>query len=233
MATSRPINHARLFGALLLFSPAAFLVGCGERLDKNPLFKDQMRITERLEEDAKATTWQLEELTVEIKNVKQQVAALGRGGPQAIPAQLKLLEDRVAAIEAGLAESKIQIAVLAGGGAQKRVVKRDAEKNQSEGERAAEASAAEVPQMPKSQEVAAAELKPKTQSARARVSPTPQTAAERPVPRGFYHHVRNGETFELIAERNRIPVDSLLAANRIPPGRNLLPGQQIYVPAVN
>jgi LysM repeat protein len=214
----------------ILAFAAAVLAACGERLDKNPLFKEQVRLTERLEEDAKATTWQIDELTVEVKQLKEQLAAANRGGP-ALAMQLKPLQDRVAALEAALAETKTQLVAMQTAAPAKRVAKRDSETPavalESEAKPAEEVS----PKHEEPENVAAAQTTTRKKAPRARVTPVVTAAREeRVAPKGFYHQVARGETFETIALRNKIPIESLLAANRIPPGRDLFAGQSLYIP---
>lgn len=235
MKTERPISRAGAIAVLPFTFAALLLAGCGERLDKNPLFKDQMRITERLEEDQKAMTWQVDELVVDMKNLKQQLNALRQGASSITPAHLQALEGRIAALEQALAQARTELAAQRTAPApaaaeKKRIAKRDSEAPSLPAEEPADAEPAAKP---KKDEIAAANTSsaaPKPQPTRARVTPAKAESAPEPRNIGFYHMVKNGETFEVIAQRNSIPLNKLLASNKIPPGRSLFAGQQLWIP---
>lgn len=244
MITSRPLlDCVRRFAILPAAVACVSLWGCGQRLDKNPLFQDQLHITERLDEDSKAMSRQVDELALDIRTIKQQMTGVAKA-PQLQAAQLRSYEDRIAQLEKTVADSTAQLAALNTRAHEPKAAPVPAanlkepvlEKPKSETpkENIADAKPTKskvVGVSSTSSNLSTPSTKSLSTAPKGKITKSASGTDERAPAGGFYYNVQRGETFELIAQKNKIGVNTLLTANRIPPGKSLLAGQQIYVPA--
>lgn len=216
---------------------AVFLAGCGQKIEKNPVFRDQMRLVDRLDEDTKVLTRQIDEMSLNLKTLRQQVAAVQKN-PQAATGQIRQFSQRLASLEKAVATSnqglsilkakaEEQDAMIATLTADQRTAVDQFASLQAESRRPSPQPASSSKQL-----TSASLPADVTTKLRGRITRSSQSASRRrEAPLGGYQFVQAGESLQEIASKNRISVGALLAANRIPPGRSLYAGQQIFVPA--
>ena len=181
------------------------LAGCGGKLAKDPVFQDQQKLVERLDEDGKVIARQVEDNGYKITSIQAEFDKL-KANPRAGNNQLKALETRILALEDALSESNRALSTL---------------------QAAISSQETTLEQLASEQNAGSAES---AQQPDASTTGRPAGAAEG---RGFYHLVLEGETAEQIATRFNLTTRQLLQANQLPDGRPLVAGQNIYVPARN
>lgn len=181
------------------------LAGCGSKLAKDPVFQDQQKLVERLEEDGKVIARQVEEHGYNIASIQGEFDKL-KANPRVADNQLKALETRILALEEALSESNRALSTL---------------------------QAAISSQETTLEQLASEQTAGSGESARQQDASTTSRPPGAVEGRGFYHLVLEGETAEQIAARFNLTTQELLQANQIPEGRDLVAGQNIYVPARN
>jgi LysM repeat protein len=221
-------------GALLIAGTGLF-AGCGQSLESNPTFQENVARVEKIEESVNDTKNRLVMLNNEFQTVSKDVNTLLTAGPGGSDAAVKALETRVATLENTLKGLNENLVALNG--------KLDARPARSVASRNADADVAEANAPDSGMDAGAADKPAKSSKTSRKVRGTTAVAtrhagrsaeaesvAEVARVTGQYHLVQQGETIEKIASRYRTSPKQILNANRIPTGRRLLPGQQIYVP---
>lgn len=188
------------------------LAGCGNNLEHDPLFQETFKLVRELNEDSKVMTRRVDDVSMAVTSLRTRVESVQRM-PTGSAESLHRVETRVAALEKALVASTRQVALL-----QTRLEK------QAKAARAAQAGSGSI-------RSTSSDSTEKSSSRRAVVrridSPKPKPAR----PRGTYHLVAEGESIEEIARRTSVEPRIIYAANRIPEGRVIFAGQQIFVPA--
>ncbi|GEM_PF-6870771 len=196
----------------------ALLAACGPEVAKNPAFVAHQRAVERLGEESKAVTRQIEDLTVSVSNLERQMND-PRSPIRGQDNRLKALEQRMLTLEGTIEESSRALHELRGqidALGRSRVAGRSGEGEASGPVGASGRERAMLTRVTRSGEMPGEEA-------------AGLTSEQQPT-RGFYHAIREGETLEEIARQHNVPLEALRRANRIPEGRVVLAGQQIFVP---
>ena len=199
-ARSRWMDHSIPVAAVVT---CLMLAGCGSKLAKDPVFQDQQKLVERLDEDGKVIARQVEEHGYSITSIQAEFDKL-KANPRSGDNQLKALETRILALEEALSESNRALSTL---------------------QAAISSQETTLEQLASEQTAGSGES---AQRQDASTTGRPPGAVEG---RGFYHLVLEGETAEQIATRFNLTTRQLLQANQLPDGRPLVAGQNIYVPA--
>ena len=211
---TRLLKSGAMLSALLL-AAVPMMTGCGEKLADNQVFLDQQKVLEHLDEDTKVLGRHIDDVEVSLASLRRDVRTI-KNAPQAGERQFQVLENRLVTLENSLNEQLTKLARLETKMKEQAKAAMDVAANRSSRGSTSRADAAG-----KNPSIDVAKV---TRSRAARVELTS-------APRGFYHLIREGESAQEIAGRNRISVATLFSANRIPAGRRLFPGQRIYIPA--
>lgn len=200
---------------------AGFLIGCGAQpVEESAVFKDQEKVVRRVDEDVKALSRQIEDITLSMAALKQDMREV-RNAPQEVQFDTSGLTQRIDAIEAAVKELPTRMTSL----------EKSMNTRISEAKDIAKATATRVVESASAAAPEAASSAPKgtivRTSSPAAPAPAPASAARK----GFYYSVQPGDTAEKIAGEHKISVARLLESNRIPSGGMLIAGRQIYVPA--
>lgn len=236
MLSLAPARH--LLPCILSLPLLAFL-GCGgSDLDEDPLFNDQQAAVQRVDEELKLLRSQVEEMNRAVSNLLTEVENL-KGEPLTGSVTGQRLDERVAVLETAIRESNQTLS----------------EVRNDLGMRPASRTARAITPVPsrsndapdvapdahasaggedEALETATSAAEPAPAATRVTLQRTPAppkpTATPKPVPAsGFYHIVRHGETLSTIAAQYGVSQDSIRRENRIPEGRQPIPGQQIYI----
>lgn len=219
-------SHFSLFVAIL--AGTGLLAGCSQSLESNPTFQEHVARVEKMEESLNDTRNRLVLLDNEFQTVSKDVNTLVANGQSAAasPQALQALGERVANMERTLRGVNETLVVLnqkgAAGHAPARAVAATAASSDAD---------VAADNAPGADNKAASPVRKTQASVRKRASGTVAVAQhERPRGTGRYHLVRSGETLEKIADQYRTSPRRILDANKIPAGRPIVAGQQIYVP---
>lgn len=221
---------------------AFFQFGCGSDLADQPLFKDQLKLVQRMDEDTKAIHRQVEDMGVTIAELQKQVRE-ARISPAGDDPRITQLETKLSEVErtlislqgakvAGLAKAAKRAPEPAAAAPADPAIEAMAAlaEKASSGSAVAEAKPKEHAQKPATEIADAAPAEKQ-----ARVAPVSKAPASKPqtvLTAGFYHLVQAGETADSLAKRYGIKTKSLIDANngRLASNRPLRAGQQIFVP---
>lgn len=224
LPVSKPFAAPALRSLIPSFALAAALVGCGDKLDQNPLFRDQQNIVARLEDESKSVGRQVEDVNLTVAQIKQDVREMKNtpGGGQVsadLAARLQEIQDALRDNTTRLAQLEIRMNKEGRAAAATTVSAKAAEKTEKAVARA-DAKATE------SGKGAAGTKVVKTSSASSSSSSEAKS-------KGKYYVVQDGDSAEQIAKKHHVTVTLLMTANGIPGGRQVkfAAGQRIFVPA--
>lgn len=237
------LARARKFVPHLIALPLLAAVGCGgSELAEDPLFNDQQAAVQRVDEDLKQLRSQVEEMNRLVSNLLTEVENL-KGEPLTGSVAGPRLDERVAVLETAMRESnqtlsevRNEMGLRAVSSAPRTVTPAPSRSNDAPD--VAPAASAPGSSAAESRADAVASSAPAPAPAATRVTlqltPAPPKPAATPKPapkpaQGFYHVVRHGETLSTIAAQYGVSAESIRRENRIPEGRQPIPGQQIYI----
>lgn len=210
MKTNQPIRIA--LGTLSVAATLA-LVGCGEAVEDSALFREQQKIVARLDDDTKVLARHLDEISMTLETISQEVREVkmspqnASNGVQDLDLRLKTIEAQMADLHDTVRGKVMNLAKL-----ELQMSKEDVGAGAVASADKAEAGRTVQGRVTKSSGAA------------------PAPAAK---PAGSYYKVKDGDTAEQVAALHKISVNDLLTANHIPSGGRLLPGQSIYVPGAS
>jgi LysM repeat protein len=180
------------------------LVACTAGLEQNPSFAKLAKKVKDLEDGRAQLTTKIEDLTLDVKTVMQDVATVqsnlqnAPGGSAETQKKLAELSDRLQKIEEKLGTTK-------------------------------GAEAASAGEKPKPADAAAARAKTTSvKAAKSRASSV--RGAGSSATKGFYYTVKGNETLAGIAAANGVSSAALAKANGLPMGAPLYAGQSIFIP---
>jgi len=190
------------------------LVACTAGLEQNPSFAKLAKKVKDLEDGRAQLTTKIEDLTLDVKTVMQDVATVqsnlqnAPGGSAETQKKLAELSDRLQKIEEKLSTTK-------GAAAERGKVE-----------------AAPAGEKPKSADTAAARAKTaKTTSLKAAKSRASSArGAGSSATKGSYYTVKGNETLAGIAAAKGVSSAALAKANGLPMGAPLYAGQSIFIP---
>jgi LysM repeat protein len=222
----KPIHP--LMAVALSAAPIIFSAGCQQRLDQQESFKEQVGRIDRLREDVDVVQGQLklmdaelQDVSISMADVKKQLAE-GGGAPGGGPSTVAI-EQRLNKIDLALKNYSESLAAL----------------NSKIGQSPAQSAAPSAPARPAATPPAnggkttlnvvpggGGGSAPAVGAPRPAATPKPEPAPAR----GIYHSVKAGETIDTIAAQYKTTAGAIRQANRIPSGREAIPGQQLFVP---
>lgn len=212
MKTNQPIRI--VLGTLSVAATLA-LAGCGEAVEDSALFREQQKIVARLDDDTKVLARHLDEISMTLETISQEVREVkmspqnASNGVQDLDLRLKTIEAQMADLHDTVRGKVMNLAKL-----ELEMTNKD-----SGGEAVASADKADSGRTVQGRV---------TKSSGA--APAPAKPAKSA---GTYYKVKDGDTAEQVAALHKISVNDLLTANHIPSGGRLLPGQSIYVPGAS
>ena len=203
---------------LSLLVPFLF-TACNQSKQERMLVEQKLK---NLGNDVNMQKNEIAELQMEAEVYNKELEKLRSGlkdtqsAPSADAKQLRTVQSQVVALEATLGQLQTSVASLSA-----KVVQQEKELAQAKAES----------KTVKSTTVAQA-AKPATKAATPKVAaatPAKKKSTARP---GRYYQMKKGETLRDLSTLFKVPETKLRLANGIPPGRNPIEGQSIYVPAV-
>lgn len=214
-------TRSTLAAAVPAVIAAVLFVGCSAQpIEENAVFKDQEKVVRRVDEDVKALSRQIEDITLSMAALKQDMREV-RNSPQEVQFDTSGLNQRIDAIEAAVKELPTRMTAL-----EKSMSTRISEAKEI-AKAAAPARVADTASAPSAAPAAGTITRTSNPAPATTASAAPAPAARK----GFYYSVQPGDTAEKIAGEHKISVARLLESNRIPSGGTLIAGRQIYVPA--
>ncbi len=214
-------RHSGLAVSLILTAPLAFLAGCGSSIEDNPMFKDQQKIVARLDDDTKTIARQVEDMSLAISSLKQEIKE-SKNGPKADAQTVQNFDQRLKALEHGLNETTTLLSSIEG---------KIKNSSGSAGQMVASASSGPKKDLGHEDTAPVTSADKSKRSAQPRTVPDEASAPSKS--RGSYYTVQAGDSADKIASSHKISVNDLLAANGIPQGGRILTGQRLYVPVAN
>lgn len=196
-----------------------FALGCNEDISENAIFTDQQALVLRIDEDTKDMSRQVDDVSQTLSRVTRQLEALQRD-PIEDDRRTRELEREVMTLNKAVVGFRATIDELLG---------------RIDSQQASIAVLTRRVSSVQAQSRSATDVRP-TAASFTQAPSTSKSAADKPAysrvrTRGSYLLVRVGQSLADIASLTGVSSDALRAANQIPPGREPLPGQQIYVPA--
>lgn len=196
-----------------------FALGCNEDISENAIFTDQQALVLRIDEDTKDMSRQVDDVSQTLSRVTRQVEALQRD-PIEDDRRTRELEREVMNLNKAVVESRATIDELMG---------------RIDSQQASIAELTSKVSLVQARTRSATDVRP-TAGSVTQAPSTSRLASNKPASsrvrtRGSYLRVHVGQSLADIAGLTGVSADALRAANQIPPGREPLPGQQIYVPA--
>lgn len=210
-----PFPQKSVFAASMLIAATLTLTACQQDLESSQAFQDQVASVEAVTEDLKATIRQVSMLDTDLQQLRRQAESAGQEGVDS--EALAAIEQRLLRLEDVLRKTGQSVASF-----DKRLSDLEQKQTQIAGQIGKVEQLARQAESPKTRVVASAETQPRTAAQ--------PTTTERAKPAGTYHLVREGETLAGLAQRYGAGASEIRKANRLPAGRELIPGQQVYIP---
>jgi LysM repeat protein len=206
----QPTRRA-IFCALL---SATLICGCEPSLENHPLFREHADRFSETQADVNAMRHQMMQMEGDLTKIRLEMGKIAKmqpAGPDAATGQ------RIDGLESSLKATMAKLETI--------------DKKLDEFEKARKTAVVNIAAK-SGPPVESKAVTAKTESpTRAIVKPKIRMEPIEPLrPKGIYYQVKAQETLEDVARRHNVPVSRLREANRIPVGREILPGQNIYVP---
>lgn len=227
-------RHAAPFALPLLLLGA---IGCQSNIEDNTAFNTQVDRIDRTIKDIDAIARQIQVMDRDLQQVSIDVSNMvksGGGGGAANPS-VAALEQRILKLEGMMKTTSETVASFDArikkiedsvGSANTRVT--SSQSAAPEAQAAAPSSDRTTLVISRRNESSGSTATKAPAASSSRSSSARETAGS--VPAGIYHKVDIGETLESVAAKYGVTVAAIQEANQLPAGRNLVAGQQIYVP---